>query len=209
MRRRECRPHPFERGRGAANEPVVRPIRFGLVRRCAFPFSLGFSEATRADVLFSHPEARTAPAALLRVRVEELEPASDELLGVVQLQPVQVQHGLGVHHALEHLGGVLVDLVLLLDLVLGGEVHHVAEPRAAAVPDPHAQYHEGVRVLLLRAELPQPLHRLRLDVDDGVFRDLVIDDVVLVLVVAVVLHCGGHRGVVGGGGVKGPRDEPP
>jgi len=47
-----------------------------------------------------YSKTRPAPAAFFRIRIKEFESTPNEFLGVVQFQSIQIQHRLGVDHAL-------------------------------------------------------------------------------------------------------------
>ena len=146
----------------------------------------------------SDPEAAAATAALLGVGVEELEAAANELVGKVQLEPVQVEQGLGVDDAPDPLLGVVVHLVVVGDVFGSGEVHHVRHSRASAGADPHPQHQGGGRIVLLGLELQEPRHGRGLYVDHVVVLVLVLVAVLVLVLVPAVLYRGGrYLGLLG------------
>lgn len=65
---------------------------------------------------FLYAKARPASAALFGIRILEFKATADQFIGIIQFQTVEVQHTLGIHHALN--AGILIDRVIFGDRVL-------------------------------------------------------------------------------------------
>ena len=115
------------------------------------------SECVRGSVIvfpfLSSLNSEGLPASTrgLRIRVLELEPSSDKLIGVVQLESIEKHKRLGVDHAFDAI--VLFYVVVTSDVVFRDEVHHIGHAAASTGSHTHTQTHGTTLLLCQRLQV--------------------------------------------------------